>query len=144
MVLPAEIDLTNADQVYDQLCAALSTGAPVIIADLTGTTFCDSSGLRRLLMARNQATARNVQLRLAILPGGAVRRVAELHGLDQLMPVYPSTDQASRDLKTLAPEPSPATSPGRSDPIAPRLPDSNADSSRSDQPQAAATGACQA
>ncbi len=47
VALPAEIDLSNADQVYDQLYAALVSGAPVVIADFTGTRFCDCAFLNR-------------------------------------------------------------------------------------------------
>jgi hypothetical protein len=35
VALPAEIDLTNVDRVYDLLDAAVASGAPVIVADLT-------------------------------------------------------------------------------------------------------------
>src|SRR5271165_3105595 len=46
---PAEIDTTNAHAVGDQLRAALRRGVPVVIADMSATAFCDSSGIRQLL-----------------------------------------------------------------------------------------------
>ena len=55
VALPAEIDLSNAEQVYDQLSAALASGAAVVIADFTGTRFCDCACLNRLLRVHNQA-----------------------------------------------------------------------------------------
>lgn len=93
--LPAEIDLTNVERVYDQLDAAVLSGAPVIIADLTGTTFCDSAGMQRLIMIHRRAAARDVQLRLAVTPGGAVRRMVEMLGLDKRLPVYSSAQEAT-------------------------------------------------
>ena len=98
VTLPAEIDLSNAEQVYDQLSAALVSGAAVVIADFTGTRFCDCACLNRLLRVHNQAGGRNAQLRLVIPPGAPVREVVKLLGLDQQLPVYASTDAAQADL----------------------------------------------
>ena len=50
--LPAEIDLNNAEAVSELIGAALEPGVTVVVADLTGTAFCDSSGLRYLLLAQ--------------------------------------------------------------------------------------------
>lgn len=94
VALPAEIDLSNAEQVYDQLAAALASGAAVVIADFTGTRFCDCACLNRLLRVHNQAADRNAQLRLVIPPGAPVRDVVKLLGLHQQLPVYASIDAA--------------------------------------------------
>jgi anti-anti-sigma factor len=98
--LPAEIDLSNAEQVYDQLSAALASGAAVVIADFTGTRFCDCACLNRLLRIHNQAGGHNAQLRLVIPPGAPVREVVKLLGLDQQLPVYASIDAAQADLES--------------------------------------------
>ncbi len=37
VTLPAEIDISNADSVGEQLCAALAPGVKTVIADMTGT-----------------------------------------------------------------------------------------------------------
>jgi anti-sigma B factor antagonist len=97
VALPAEIDLSNAEQVYDQLSAALTSGAATVIADFTGTRFCDCACLNRVLRVHNQAAGHNAQLRLVIPPGAPLREVVELLGLDQQLPVYPSTDAAQAD-----------------------------------------------
>ncbi len=101
--LPAEIDTTNADQVAEQLVTAAAQGAAVIVADLTGTRFCDSAGVRALLLARTKLAAGNAELRLAAPEDGAVRRVLALLGVDQLLPLYPTAEAA------LAAEPRPGT-----------------------------------
>ncbi|HET9972942.1 MAG TPA: STAS domain-containing protein, partial [Streptosporangiaceae bacterium] len=51
IVLPREIDITNASDVAELITAACAPGVPVVIADLTGTSFCDSVGLRHLIQA---------------------------------------------------------------------------------------------
>ena len=99
VALPAEVDLSNAEQVYDQLSAALAGGAVVVIADFTGTRFCDCACLNRVLRVYNQAAGRNTRLRLVIPPGAPVREVVKLLGLDQQLPVYASTDAAQEDLE---------------------------------------------
>lgn len=106
VALPAEIDLTNVDRVYDLLDAAVASGAPVIVADLTGTTFCDSEGMQRLIMIHKRAACRDAQLRLAVSPGGMVWRMVEILGLDQRLPVYASAREAADLLKAPVPEPS--------------------------------------
>src|SRR5690242_19783522 len=93
--LPAEIDMTNAAQVYDRLTAPAAAGAPVVIADCTAMIFCDVAGVRRLLMCHASAAARGVQLRLVIAPGGLLRRLLELLGADSVLPVYSSVKEAS-------------------------------------------------
>ena len=96
VAMPLEIDVTNAKQVYDQLAAALGQDADTVVADLTATTFCDSSGVHALLHAHESAVARNIQLRLAVAPEGSVRRVLQLIGVGHMMPVYYSLDEATQ------------------------------------------------
>lgn len=96
VTLPAEIDLTNQQSVYDKLCAALASGSPVVTADFTATTFCDCSSLRGFLAVQRAAASCGAELRLAIRPGTAVSRVAQLIRLDRGLPVYPSLEEASR------------------------------------------------
>ncbi|HET9972822.1 MAG TPA: STAS domain-containing protein, partial [Streptosporangiaceae bacterium] len=90
-----EIDITNASDVAELITAACAPGVPVVIADLTGTSFCDSVGLRHLIQAGDQAAAGGAELRLAIAPDGAVSRVIELTGIGQHIPIYPSAQLAA-------------------------------------------------
>jgi anti-anti-sigma regulatory factor len=39
--MPADIDVTNASRVGEQLLSALVPGVSAVIVDLTGTAFCD-------------------------------------------------------------------------------------------------------
>ena len=94
VALPAEIDVTNCDEVHDQLIAALEPGVGIVVADLTSTVFCDSSGVHAIMRAYERTTARGVQLWLAVPQAGSVRRVLELTGVGRLMPVYPSLQDA--------------------------------------------------
>lgn len=95
VALPAEIDMTNADQVYDCLDTAARSGAPMVIADFAAPAFCDAAGVRRLLTLHARAAAHGVQLRLVIPPGGMLRRMLVLLEADHLLPVYASVREAT-------------------------------------------------
>ncbi|HEU5418900.1 MAG TPA: STAS domain-containing protein, partial [Streptosporangiaceae bacterium] len=72
--LPGEIDIANADQVRTGLCAAAQPGVAVVIADMTATQFCDSCGVRSLLVAHDAADRAGAELRL-VIPSAAVTRM---------------------------------------------------------------------
>ena len=95
--LPAEIDQNCAEQVGKDLAAAFSPKARAVIADLTGTTYCDSSGVRALVLAYYQAVDNGTKL-LLVAPGEAVRRVFDLTGLDTHIPIYNSIGEAMAGL----------------------------------------------
>jgi len=115
VALPCQIDITTQNRAYDRLYAAFTSGATVVIADLTGTDFCDCGSLRRLVAVQQRAAARKAQLRLVIPPGGLIRRLAALMDLDHQLPVYPTL----REALAAGPRPVP-NSPGASRPIAAR------------------------
>jgi anti-anti-sigma regulatory factor len=56
VVLPVEIDVTNSQQVHDLLLEALVPGVDVVIADMTSTSFCDSSGVHALVFASSSGS----------------------------------------------------------------------------------------
>jgi anti-sigma B factor antagonist len=94
VVLPPEIDVTNSEQVHEQLVAALAPGVDTVIADMMSTVFCDSSGVHAIMRAYESAAARDVRMRLAVSPATSVRRVLELIGVGRLMPVHASLQEA--------------------------------------------------
>jgi anti-sigma B factor antagonist len=96
VVLPAEIDVTNADEVLAKLAAALAPGVSLVIADMTSTVFCDTSGVRALVDAHGRAATDDIGFRLAIPPEGSVRRVLELTGIIRMLPVFMGLDEAIR------------------------------------------------
>jgi anti-sigma B factor antagonist len=93
ITLPAEIEMANAGQVGQQLGSAIVPGVRVVIADMTATMFCDSSGISMLVRAHQQAAANRTQLRL-VVRSTAVLRALTLAQVDQLLPIYPNLSQA--------------------------------------------------
>jgi anti-sigma B factor antagonist len=96
VAMPAEIDMANADGVGEQLRSAFTPGVTVVVADMTLTGFCDSYGMRPLVLAHRYAAAHHAQLRLVVSYAG-VLQVLKLAGLDRLLPVYPSLGAALTD-----------------------------------------------
>jgi anti-sigma B factor antagonist len=93
VTLPAEIDMANDRGVSQQLGCALASAAAVVVADMTATRFCDSTGLRALVMAHKQAAAHHTELRL-VITSADVLRVMAITQLDTVLRIYPSLDAA--------------------------------------------------
>jgi len=97
VVLPAEIDVTNADAVREALLSVLNAGALGLVVDMTATTFCDSAGITALVRAVRRADANGATMRLA-MTAPPVLRVFNLVGIDRLINIYPSADAAYASL----------------------------------------------
>ena len=91
--LPAELDATNCDGVASELTAACKPGVAAVIADLTQTTFCDSSGVRTLLQAHKRAADLGIGFEVAV-SSPSVLRVLELTGLTSILSICPSVEEA--------------------------------------------------
>jgi len=93
VTLPAEIDITNADQVREDLLSVLNQGAALLIADLGQTTFCDSAGVSALARTFRRADASQSRMRL-VVGTLAVQRILTLTGIDHLLDIYPTVTAA--------------------------------------------------
>jgi anti-sigma B factor antagonist len=91
--LPGEIDLANVARVGEELNAAFGPGVGVVIADMSGTRFCDTSGIRALVMTHQQAKVNDIEFRV-VVPPGEVRRVLEVLHMDTVLAIYPRLDVA--------------------------------------------------
>lgn len=93
VILPAEIDLANSGRVCELLLSVIRQDPDAITADLTRTTFCGSAGIHALVRANRQARERGAELRLAV-GDSPVRRILELTGLTEIIPVYRDIKQS--------------------------------------------------
>jgi len=87
--LPAEIDVTNADMVREELLSVINQGALLLVADMSKTNFCDSAGVSALVRTFRRANASASAMRL-VVSTPAVQRVLSITGVDRLVDVYPS------------------------------------------------------
>lgn len=96
VTMAREIDITNCDQAAADLAMALASDARAVIADMTQTTFCDSSAVRALLQAHKLAVSQGSELRL-VVSARAVLRTLELTGLTSTFLMYPDVAAAMGD-----------------------------------------------
>ncbi|GAA3908147.1 hypothetical protein GCM10023084_70430 [Streptomyces lacrimifluminis] len=94
VIVRGEIDHDVKDVLSEALLSADGTVLPQrIVADLSGVTFMDSSGINVLVAAFQQVSAAQGWLRIA----GAqesVLRVLTLVGVDTFIPCHPTIEQA--------------------------------------------------
>ena len=88
VTLPQEVDVSNSQQIGQQLASLADQGAVMLIADMTATTFCDTSGARELIAARKHAYSGRAEIRL-VVTAHAVLRVFEIIGLGDLFDIFP-------------------------------------------------------
>jgi anti-sigma B factor antagonist len=90
---PEEIDITNAPELRSALLEAAAHGHGTVVADLSRTHFCDSSGLHTLRAAHKRVTTAGGDM-LLVIPGNAVLRVFTITGVDQIIPNFTSLEEA--------------------------------------------------
>lgn len=94
VTLPEVIDFTNAEDTAAALLGARDDPG-VIIADLTGTAFCDSMGMRMLIVAAERAEGSGCTLRVVIRRGGSVARKMAILSIERVLPLYASVEDAA-------------------------------------------------
>jgi len=90
---PQEIDISNAGLLREALLSATASGQAVIVVDMSGTEFCDSTGLNVLVRALAQAEQAGSELRL-VMGGTGVRRVLSVTGVAGMFRIYETLGQA--------------------------------------------------
>jgi anti-sigma B factor antagonist len=93
VVFPLEVDVSNSEAFGAALLAALRSDVSVVIADLSGTQFCDSSAIRHLITAHNQAACTSAELRV-VISSPVVRRALHVLEADQLLRLHPDMESA--------------------------------------------------
>jgi anti-sigma B factor antagonist len=88
VTLAGEIDLYTAPRLQTELLAAMGSADPaLVVVDMSGVEFCDSTGMNVLLAAHRQACERGGDLALAA-PRAPVRKILEVTGLSSVFTVH--------------------------------------------------------
>jgi anti-anti-sigma factor len=89
VVLVGELDIATLDDAQRQVDEAEATAPELLVIDLSGLTFVDSSGVRLALLAdhRARSAGRRVAVRLGT---GPARRVFQALGLLDKIDVVPA------------------------------------------------------
>jgi anti-sigma B factor antagonist len=88
-----EVDMATEATLRATVADAVSAGPAALVLDLTGVTFFASAGLHVLVDVQHEATARDLDL-LVAAAARAVLRPLQITGVDQLVTVVASVDQA--------------------------------------------------
>jgi anti-anti-sigma factor len=90
---PAEIDIANAGSLREALQHAAATEQRVIVVDMSGTEYCDSTGLNVLVRAHAQANDDGVELRL-VMGGTGLQRILTVTGIVGMFRIFQTLGQA--------------------------------------------------
>ena len=93
VALSGELDISSAGRVEQELARAENRAPPVLVLDLSGLAFMDSTGLRIVVGA--DARARKRGGRLTVVRGPEpVQRVFRITRLDERLTMADSADEA--------------------------------------------------
>jgi anti-sigma B factor antagonist len=98
VLVRGEIDIDTAPKLIAALDAAMRESRGPFVVDLGDVTFLDSSGVSVLVHARAFLGHEDRDL-VTVCPPGSARRVFELAGIDDLLALFDSRDQAAASLQ---------------------------------------------
>jgi anti-anti-sigma factor len=94
VAVAGEIDFATHQALLGTLTDEIEHGHRRIVLDMSGVTFCDSTGLGVLVQIHQRAAEGGGWLRIAA-PTDAVRRALEITNLDRLIPAYATVAEAT-------------------------------------------------
>jgi anti-sigma B factor antagonist len=91
LALKGDLDLASVADFE----RAIAEAAPrLLVLDLSGVRFIDSSGIHAVVRARLERASADGDLQIAVAPESAVDRVLEMSGLGDELPPHPDRDTA--------------------------------------------------
>jgi anti-sigma B factor antagonist len=94
-----EVDMSHEEELRAELRAAVAADAKGIVVDLTECEFIDSSGVRSLLLSREEQGGDRGHERLAVAASSdQIIRILSVMGIDQVIPIQPTVEEAAAAL----------------------------------------------
>jgi anti-sigma B factor antagonist len=90
-----ELDFATAPEFERELVNAVRYASGRVVVDLTATTFFDSSAIRALVAGSRRLEASGAET-CVVCSGSAVERVLQITGVDRLLEVYATLEDAVR------------------------------------------------
>ena len=91
--ISGEIDLANVEVVQAAISGSVRSDASLVILDLSGTTYLDSTGLAMIFRFAERLGYRRQEFRLVVPPDSPIRRVLALISLDRVVRVEDTIPQ---------------------------------------------------
>ncbi|MGI5166545.1 STAS domain-containing protein [Spirillospora sp. CA-253888] len=96
---PPEIDISNAPLIRSRLLRLLEERPPTVVLDLSGTEFCDSSGIEVIFRAHVRASRAGLRLHLVLPPPGPARTACAITGVTRVVPNFDDLAEARDALR---------------------------------------------
>ena len=93
VTFPTEVVFNNAGTVRERVASALLPGVSALILDMTSTVFCDTSGLRELVLAHRLGCEKGVEMRVVV--PSRLMRMFQITGLQTVLAIYPTVAPAA-------------------------------------------------
>ena len=94
-----EVDMSHEEQLRAELHRAVVADTKGIVVDLTECEFIDSSGIRALLLSRQEKNPGGGSETLAVAASSdQILRILGVMGLDQVIPIRPTVEEAATAL----------------------------------------------
>jgi anti-sigma B factor antagonist len=91
-----EVDMSHEEELRNELKAAVEAEAQGIVVDLTECEFIDSSAIRALLLSREENNPGGGSESLAVAASSEqILRILSVMGLDQVLPIKPTVEEAA-------------------------------------------------
>jgi anti-anti-sigma factor len=99
IAITGDLDISNSRDLRARVARALSDGIQTLVIDLAEVNHIDSSALAALIEAHQRTSERRGKLVL-VVTGPGVRRTIEVRGLDGVLMLVGSRDEAIGSLRT--------------------------------------------
>ncbi|HEU4425561.1 MAG TPA: STAS domain-containing protein [Pilimelia sp.] len=102
IAVAGELDMATAPRLQACITELVDSGQKRLVFDLSELSFCDSTGLSIFVRAKNNCDDVGGVVRLAA-PQRSVRRILEVSGLIEVLPTFPTVDEAVAADEPVAP-----------------------------------------
>jgi anti-sigma B factor antagonist len=93
VTLSGEVDVYTAPALRERLVEDIEGGCPMVVIDMSGVDFIDSSGLGVLVSALKRVSEAGITMRI-VCDSEPVLKIFRITGLDKVFDLVPSLDEA--------------------------------------------------
>jgi anti-anti-sigma factor len=86
--LVGEVDMSNVPDLTTEIEETLPNDAPLVVVDLTGTTYLDSAGVQLLFTVARRLRSRRHQVAIVAPQDSPVRAVLDMVGIAALVGLF--------------------------------------------------------
>ena len=94
--IAGEVDMSHEEELRGELRSAVAADSNGIVVDLTECEFIDSSGVRSLLLSREDQNSDGGREKLAVAASSEqILRILSVMGIDGGIPIRPTVEEAA-------------------------------------------------